>query len=124
MKKLSLLSAYFILLFSFGIAQSDGSDPYVQPGLKINFQICQSSGQIKALQERGETVTQVKDDLIRRTVRAYGGDYVRNDQITTIMLNGKTYKDFTVEVIEGKYLRIKTPGDTLYLDVVTEPSPQ
>ncbi|NQT69574.1 MAG: hypothetical protein HQ552_08335 [Desulfobacteraceae bacterium] len=86
----------------------------------INFELCQATRE-KALKQRGVKVTRDKDDLVRRTVRAYGGDYVRKGETAAITLNGKTYQDFTIEIVEGKYLLIKTPDGTFYLGVVDKP---
>ncbi len=101
-------------------AQSLDIDHFNGPETNINFELCQTTRQ-KALKQRGVKVTRDKDDLVRRTVRAYGGDYVRNGETAAITLNGKTYQDFTIEIVEGKYLRIKTSDDTLYLEVVDKP---
>jgi hypothetical protein len=78
------------------------------------------NGRQKAMEERGIQVTKAKDDVIRRTIRAYGGDYVRNADRATLTLQGKTYKDFTAQVIDGKYLRIKTPDDVFIMEIVKD----
>jgi len=93
--------------------------PYGGSALKTKLMISQT-GQEKALKERGITVTGVKDDLIRRTVRAYGGDYTRNEDTATLTLQGKTYKNFTAQIVDGKYLLIKTLDNTIYLELVDE----
>ncbi len=85
-----------------------------------NFQICQA-GQQRALQQRGVKVTRDKDDLVRHTVQAYGGDYERKGENAAITLNGKTYQDFTIEIVDGKYLLIKTPDGTFYLGILDKP---
>ena len=119
MKPLGKIIVCFFLVLPTA-AQSVDMENYDSHELKINFQICQATRE-KALKQRGVKVTRDKDDLVRRTVRAYGGDYVRNGETAAITLNGKTYQDFTIEIVEGKYLRIKTSDDTLYLEVVDNP---
>ncbi|MEE8430592.1 MAG: hypothetical protein V3S16_05030 [Candidatus Desulfatibia sp.] len=119
MKTLGKIIVCFLLVLptavqSFDFDHSNGSEN------NINFELSQT-GQQRALEQRGVKVTRDKDDLVRRTVRAYGGDYVRNGETAAITLNGKTYQDFTIEIVEGKYLRIKTSDDTLYLEVVDKP---
>jgi len=87
------------------------------PARKNSFEICQTTRQ-KALKQRGIKVTRDKDDLIRRTVRAHGGNYVRNGDMIFLMLHGKTYSDFSMEIVEEKYLIIITPGDSFTLELV------
>ena len=119
MKVLGKIIVCFLLVMptaaqSFDFDHSNGSENIT------NFQICQTGPQ-RALEQRGIKVTRDKDDLVRRTVRAYGGDYVRKGETATFTLNGKTYQDFTIEIVEGKYLLIKTPDGTFYLGVVDKP---
>lgn len=119
MKPLVNIIVCFLLVLP-AAAQSFDMENYDSYELKNNFQICQATRE-KALKQRGVKVTRDKDDLVRRTVRVYGGDYVRNGVTAALTLNGKTYQDFTIEIVEGKYLRIKTSDDTLYLEVVDKP---
>ncbi len=79
--------------------------------------LCQS-GRDRALQERAEKVIQDKDELVRRTLRAYGGDYFRVGQMTSVTLNGRTYKDCDIKIVRGEYLIIKTVDDVFFLEVV------
>ena len=117
MKKFIRFNAYFILLFISGVAWPDNK---TGKALADTVQTGRTAGQEKALKERGEKITHIKDDLIRRTLRSYGGDYIRSDMMTAIILNGKTYKDFTVEVVQDRYLRIQTPDDTYYMELESE----
>ena len=119
MKALGKIIVCFLLVLptaaqSLDFDHSDGSEN------NTSFQICQT-GRQKALEQRGVKVTRDKDDLVRRTLRAYGGDYVRKGETAAITLNGKTYQDFTIEIVDGKYLLIKTPDGTFYLGVVDKP---
>jgi hypothetical protein len=120
MNKFNRFSIHFILILVFGMACVDGR---TGNAFAEAFQICQTTGQAEALKERGKKITHIKDDLIRRTVQAYGGDYIRSDTMTAFTLNGKTYKDFTVEVVDDKYLLIQTPDDTFYMELGHEPTP-
>ncbi len=119
MKPLGRIIVCFLLVLpiaaqSFDFDYSNGSEN------NTSFQICQT-GQQRALEQRGVKVTRDKDDLVHRTLRAYGGDYVRKGETAAITLNGKTYQDFTIEIVDGKYLLIKTPDGTFYLGVVDKP---
>jgi len=96
------------------------SEPYKRLGFNTSFQICQA-GQQRALEKRGVKVTRDKDDLVRRTLRDYGGDYVREGETAAVTLNGKTYQDFTIEIVDGRYLLIKTPDGTFYLGILDKP---
>jgi len=116
MKALGKIIICFLLVMPVA-AQALENEPYKRLEFSTSFQICQT-GQQRALEQRGVKVTRDKDDLVRRTIRAYGGDYVRKGETAAITLNGKTYQDFTIEIVEGKYLLIKTPDDTFYLGVV------
>ncbi len=119
MKPLGKIIVCFLLVLP-AAAQSFDMENYDSHELNTSFQICQT-GQQRAMEQRGVKVTRGKDDLVRRTLRAYGGDYVRKGETAAITLNGKTYHNFTIEIVEGKYLRIKTSDDTLYLEVVDKP---
>lgn len=119
MKPLGKIIVCFLLVLP-AAAQSFDFDHSNRSENNIKFELSQT-GQQRALKQRGVKVTRDKDDLVSRTVRAYGGDYVRSGETAAITLNGKTYQDFTIEIVEGKYLRIKTSDDTLYLEVVDKP---
>ena len=119
MKALGKIIVCFLLVMPVA-AQALEIEPYKQLEFNANFQICQTGPQ-RALEQRGVKVTRDKDDLVRRTLRAYGGDYVRKGETAAITLNGKTYQDFTIEIVDGKYLLIKTPDGTFYLGVVDKP---
>lgn len=110
-----ILFCSFLILMPI-IAQAGNIDIYARSGPKTSLTICQS-GRDRALQERAEKVTQDKDELVRRTLRAYGGDYFRVGQMTSITLNGKTYKDCDIKIVRGEYLIIKTFDDIFFLEV-------
>lgn len=119
MKALGRIIVCFLLVLP-AAAQALENEPYQRLEFSTSFQICQTGPQ-RALEQRGVKVTRDKDDLVHRTLRAYGGDYVRKGETAAITLNGKTYQDFTIEIVEGKYLLIKTPDGTFYLGVVDKP---
>ena len=119
MKALGKIIVCFLLVLPTA-AQSFDMENYDSHELNINFQICQATRE-KALKQRGVKVTRDKDDLVRRTLRTYGGDYVREGETAAITLSGKTYQNFTIEIVEGRYLLIKTPDGTFYLGIVYKP---
>jgi hypothetical protein len=119
MKALGKIIVCFLFVLPTAV-QALESEPYKRLGFNTSFQICQI-GQQRALQQRGVKVTRDKDDLVRHTVQAYGGDYERKGENAAITLNGKTYQDFTIEIVDGKYLLIKTPDGTFYLGIVDKP---
>lgn len=110
----------FFLVFMVAVAPAAASEPFAETGANVLFRTCQTTGQQRALKQRAETVTRARDDLISRTLRFYGGDFVKTGATAAIILNGKLYRDFTAEVIQGKYLRIETPEDTYYMEVVDQ----
>ena len=112
----NLLVAILILLLP-DFVQAFNIKYHGTPAGQKSFEICQT-GRQRALKQRGIKVTRDKDDLVRRTVRAHGGDYVRNGDMAVLTLYGKTYSDFSMEVVEGKYLIIITPGDSFTLELV------
>jgi len=117
MKRLSKILTYLLILLLPATAQAIDIEYYDTSDHKKTFEICQTTRQ-KALKQRGIKVTRDKDDLVRRTVQAHGGDYVRNGDMVTLTLNGMTFRNFTMEVVDGKYLIIITPGDSFTLEVV------
>lgn len=70
------------------------------------------------LQQRGERIIRLNDELISRTLRAYGGEYKRKGNRKFLMFNGKVYRNFEISLIRGKYLIIKTPDGRYLLEVV------
>ena len=114
---MKLLYKILLILLLPAIAAAIEVEYYDTSNHKNSFEICQT-GRQKALKQRGIKVTRDKDDLVRRTVRAYGGDYVRKGNMVTLTLNGKTYRDFVLELVDGKHLVIITPNDTIWLQVV------
>ncbi len=117
MKRTAIVVFCSFLFFSPTIAQGFTLDRYPPSESKTSLLICQS-GRDRALQERAEQVTHVKDELIRRTLRAYGGDYFRVGQMTSVTLNGRTYKDCDIKIVRGEYLIIKTFDDIFLLEIV------
>ncbi len=116
---MKLTSKIFLALGIFllpGFVQAVGIKYHAISAGEKSFEICQT-GRQKALKQRGIKVTRDKDELVRRTVRAHGGDYVRNGDMATLTINGNTYSDFSMEIVEGKYLFIITPGDSFTLKI-------
>lgn len=79
-----------------------------------------SSPKDRALKKRGEKVTEVKEDLVRRTVQAHGGVYRRVGQDVFLELNGKIYTDFTLRIVDGQYLVIESPEKIFKLKIISE----
>jgi len=121
MKLSSKILVAFVILLLPGLVQAFNIKYHDIFAGKKSFEICQT-GRQKALKQRGIKVTRDKDDLVRRTVRAHGGNYVRNGDMVTLTLNGMTFRDFSMEVVDGKYLIIITPGDSFTLEVVDKGS--
>lgn len=117
MKRSAIILFCSFIIITPTVAQDFTADRYAPSGSKAALIICQS-GRDRALQERAEKVTHVKDELIRRTLRAYGGDYFRVGQMTSVMLNGRTYKDCDIKIVRGEYLIIKTFDDIFLLEIV------
>ena len=111
-----ILFCSFLLLMPI-ITQAGNMDVYARSEPKTSLTICQS-GRDRALKERAEKVTKDKDELVLRTLKAYGGDYFRVGQMTSVSLNGKTYKDCDIKIVRGEYLIIKTADDIFFLEVV------
>lgn len=80
--------------------------------------ICQNARQ-RALQQRGERIMAIRESIVKNTLRSYGGDYFKDGQNVAIMMNGKIYRDFTMEIIRGQYLLIRTPDGVFYFETVT-----
>jgi hypothetical protein len=70
------------------------------------------------LRQRGEKIIRINDEVIARTLRAYGGDYKRDGKKKLILLNGRIYKDFKIDLIRGRYLIITTSDGRYLLEVV------
>ena len=119
MKRFRKVIGCLLILGLFVAAQASDTKQCNAAEIKTKLLISQS-GRQKAMEDRGIKVTEAKDDVIQRTVRAYGGDYVRNADRATLTLQGKTYKDFTAQVVDGKYLRIKIPDDVFIMEIVKD----
>ena len=117
MKLCSSMPVIFLVVMLPVMVPASDFEYFKAPDGETTFAICQTTRQ-KALKQRGVKVTRDKDDLIRRTVRAHGGDYVRNGDLAVLTLNGKTYSDFSLEIVDGKYLIIITPGDSFTLKLI------
>ncbi|MDP2643452.1 MAG: ABC-type transport auxiliary lipoprotein family protein [Desulfobacterales bacterium] len=74
--------------------------------------------QNRAMKQRGEKIIQINDDVIYRTLKANGGDYIRKGKLKALVFNGKMYDDFSIEVVRGAVLIITTPDGTFSLDIV------
>jgi hydrogenase maturation factor len=62
----------------------------------------------------------IRESLVKNTLRSYGGDYVRDGENVAVVMNGRIYKDVTIEVIRGQYLLIHTRDGVFFFEVVTE----
>jgi len=108
MKKVNVLIILTCLMFLAGRVYADGP---------VSFLLCQT-GVDRALKQRGEKIVKEKDDLIRRTLQAYGGDYHRDGTTMSITINGRTYKDFELQIVRGEFLFIRVPDGVLQLEIV------
>lgn len=72
------------------------------------------------MHRRSQEVISINDDLIRMTLRAYGGDYVREGLQKYIVFNGTIYKDFELSIQEGKMLVLRVPHKTIRLEIIRD----
>lgn len=71
----------------------------------------------RALDQRGKVVLDANDALIRKTVEAYGGNYIRRNNMKRLILNGKVYKTVTIRVVDSRQVIIETEDGVYALDV-------
>ncbi|MFC1857302.1 hypothetical protein ACFL9U_04650 [Thermodesulfobacteriota bacterium] len=108
MKKVAVLIVLACFMFLPGSLYADGSVPFL---------LCQS-GADRALKQRGEYIVKEKDEIIRQTLQAYGGEYHREGTTMSITINGRTYKDFELQIVRGEYLFIRVPDGVLQLEIM------
>ncbi|MBF0395884.1 MAG: hypothetical protein HQK78_03880 [Desulfobacterales bacterium] len=75
------------------------------------------SPQDRPLKERADEVIKERDELIKKTIREYGGDYLRMGTRLFVTINGKLYEDVEIEICDGKEILIKTNHETLSLEI-------
>jgi hypothetical protein len=116
--KIVLLILSFAVFFPVSAVAHDDTEIYriYAAGNPLVF----SSPQDRAKKERGKKVTEVKEELVRRTVEAHGGSYRRVGQDVFLELTGKIYTDFTLHVVDGEYLVIESTEKTFKLKIVPE----
>jgi len=71
----------------------------------------------RALDQRGGVVIDANDALVRKTVQAYGGNYIRQGDATLLILNGKVYKTLVIRVVDSRQVIIETEDGVFTLDV-------
>jgi len=69
--------------------------------------------QKRILMERGEKVTGERLKLVRRVIESYQGCRVlsQGNELTGLVINGKTYEDFTLIVRDAKKMVIVVTAD-------------
>ncbi len=70
------------------------------------------------MEKRGETVLNANDELIQRTLQANGGNYFRQGSSKMLIFREKVYDDFSIDVLNGEYIIIKTIDGTFRLKTV------
>jgi len=93
---------------------------FLKASTKDNFSKPYRVAQKKALEKRAEQVLDANDVLIQRTIQAYGGNYFRQEKNKVLIFNQKIYKDFSIRVINGQRLIVKTADGTFVMNVVQE----
>ncbi len=111
---------FLCLLISFSILT--GASVYAQP-MGRQTPACPGSvfladGTKRALEKRADQVVEMNDALIQKTIQAYGGNYIHQGGSKSLTLNDKTYKDFTIRVINNSQLLIETEDGVFQMDVV------
>ena len=75
--------------------------------------------QKRIMVERGEKVTGQRLDLVKRVVESYQGCGVLSDgkELTGLVINGKTYADFTLVIRDAKKtIIVATPDGVVSFD--------
>lgn len=80
---------------------------------------CMASGN-RAMKQRGQALIKLNDDIIRRTLRAYGGDYIVQGKNRRLIIQGKTYRDFEISIVDSRYLVVKTVDAFYHMEIVKE----
>ncbi len=79
----------------------------------------QSAAQKRILFQRGEKVRGQRLELVRRVVEGYAGCQViaRDHELTGLIINGRTYHDFTIIIRdEKKTILVITPDGVVSFD--------
>ncbi len=73
----------------------------------------QPPAQKRILMERGEKITGQRLKLVKRVIESYQGCQVlsRGNELTGLVINGKTYEDFTLIVRDAKKMVIVVTAD-------------
>jgi len=77
------------------------------------------SAQKRIMMERGEKVMGQRLDLVKRVVESYQGCNVLSDgkELTGLVINGKTYADFTLIIRDAKKtIIVATPDGVVSFD--------
>jgi len=105
MKKWFVVTA-FVLFLAFPVAAEIWAEG---PG----------SAQKRIMMERGEKVTGQRLALVKRVVESYQGCGVLSDgeELTGLVINGKTYADFTLVIRDAKKtIIVVTPDGVVSFD--------
>jgi len=79
----------------------------------------QGSAQKRIMMERGEKVTGQRLALVKKAVESYQGCQVlsNNNELTGLVINGKTYGDFTLVIRDAKKtIIVATPDGVVSFD--------
>jgi hypothetical protein len=99
MKKWIPVAALVLFLIGAGVAE-----PWAQD---------QGPAQKRILVERGEKVTGQRLSLVKKVVESYQGCQVLSEgnKLTGLIINGKTYADFTLVIRDAKRMIIVVTAD-------------
>ncbi|GEM_PF-1074455 len=78
-----------------------------------------SAAQKRILFERGEKVRGQRLELVRRVLESYAGCHViaQDNELTGLIINGRTYHDFTIIIRdEKKTILVITPDGVVNFD--------
>ena len=85
----------------------------IWPGAAETWAQTQGPAQKRIMVERGEKVTGQRLRLVKKVVESYEGCRVLSDgkKLTGLIINGKTYSDFTLIIRDAKRLIIVVTAD-------------
>lgn len=83
------------------------------PGVSGTWAQDQGSAQKRIMVERGEKVTGQRLSLVKKVVESYQGCQVLSEgnALTGLIINGKTYADFTLVIRDAKRMIIVVTAD-------------
>jgi len=118
MKKNSFLLLCVSIQFLLQLQAAADAGSTIPQRLPAVFSEILPVSQQRALEQRADQVIDINDALIQRTIQANGGNYFHQGKTKILIFNHKIYKDFTIRVIKGNRLIIKTEDGTFQMDVL------